>query len=164
MKKWLSTRGSLATCLTVYDDFYAYRTGVYRHVTGNLAGGHCVCCVGYDDAQGCWICKNSWSTGWGDAGFFRIAYGQVGIDATMWAVDGIVTAVWHNNTKITSLWATNEDRNAWAYVDGVGWRRVAYDSDSIFINMLTLLASAKASGRPVNLYEDQGVIKQVYVL
>jgi hypothetical protein len=46
--------------------------------------------VGYDDDHGCWICKNSWGTGWGEGGFFRIAYGQCGIDAQMWAINGIV--------------------------------------------------------------------------
>jgi Papain family cysteine protease/Repeat of unknown function (DUF5648) len=86
MKVWLSTKGALAACFTVYSDFFAYRSGVYRHVTGGLAGGHCVSIVGYDDAAGCWIAKNSWGAGWGDMGFFRIAYGQCGIDATMWGV------------------------------------------------------------------------------
>src|SRR5206468_3305820 len=47
---------------------------------------HCVSVVGYDDVAGCWICKNSWGPGWGDRGFFRIAYGEVGIDASMWGV------------------------------------------------------------------------------
>lgn len=86
MKEWLSSQGALAACFTVYNDFFAYRSGVYRHVTGERAGGHCVCVVGYDDAAQCWICKNSWNTTWGDQGFFRIAYGECGIDATMWGV------------------------------------------------------------------------------
>jgi hypothetical protein len=37
----------------------------------------------------CWIAKNSWGTGWGEAGFFRIGYGQCGIDNVMWSPDGI---------------------------------------------------------------------------
>ncbi len=91
MKAWIAARGPLATCFTVYDDFFSYRSGVYSHLTGAVAGGHCVSVVGYDDRAQCWICKNSWGPGWGDGGFFRIAYGQCGIDADMWAVDGVVT-------------------------------------------------------------------------
>jgi hypothetical protein len=34
MKEWLSSQGALAACFTVYNDFFAYRSGVYRHVTG----------------------------------------------------------------------------------------------------------------------------------
>jgi C1A family cysteine protease len=87
MKQWIATIGPVASCFTVYNDFFAYQAGVYRHVTGAVAGGHCVCVVGYDDAAQCWICKNSWGPGWGDQGFFRIAYGECGIDATMWGVN-----------------------------------------------------------------------------
>ena len=88
MKAWLSTKGPLAACFTVYSDFFAYRSGVYRRTPNSVQrGGHCVCVVGYDDAQGAWICKNSWGTGWGDGGFFCIAYGECGIDASMWGVD-----------------------------------------------------------------------------
>ena len=41
-----------------------------------------ICVVGYDDAQQCWICKNSWDTTWGDDGWFRIGYGECGIDTS----------------------------------------------------------------------------------
>jgi hypothetical protein len=87
MKTWLSTRGPLITCFTVYSDFYAYSNGVYHHTSGGVEGGHCVCCVGYDDSKQAWLCKNSWGTGWGMGGYFWIGYGECGIDATMWAVD-----------------------------------------------------------------------------
>jgi C1A family cysteine protease len=91
MKTWISTKGPLTACFTVYNDFYSYRSGIYRHVTGNVVGGHCVCVVGYSDSDRAWICKNSWGQGWGEAGFFRIAYGDCGIDATMWAAEGVAT-------------------------------------------------------------------------
>ena len=87
MKTWISGHGPLVTCFTVYDDFFAYKSGVYHHVSGGKAGGHCVCCVGYNDAARYWICKNSWAASWGEHGFFRIQYGQVGIDALMWATE-----------------------------------------------------------------------------
>jgi len=87
MKRWLATNGPLITAFNVYLDFYSYTGGVYMHVSGARDGGHCVSCVGYDDARRAWLCKNSWGTGWGEGGFFWIGYGQCGIDATMWAVD-----------------------------------------------------------------------------
>jgi C1A family cysteine protease len=86
MKNWISTKGPLSACFSVYDDFYAYTGGIYSHVSGNLVGGHCVSVVGYNDTGQYWICKNSWGTGFGENGFFRIAYVQCGIDARMWAV------------------------------------------------------------------------------
>ncbi|MGI8660009.1 MAG: C1 family peptidase [Thermoleophilaceae bacterium] len=81
-KQWLATRGPVCAVLHVYDDFFAYATGVYRHVTGAHAGYHCVEVIGYSDTDQCWIAKNSWSPTWGDSGFFRIGYGEGGIDET----------------------------------------------------------------------------------
>jgi C1A family cysteine protease len=75
-KLWLSTNGPVVTGMDVYEDFFSYKSGVYRHVTGNLAGGHCVCIVGYNDPGEYWIVKNSWGTAWGESGFFRIGYDQ----------------------------------------------------------------------------------------
>jgi C1A family cysteine protease len=164
MKQWLSTKGPLAACYTVYQDFFSYRSGIYRHVSGARRGGHCVSCVGYNDAQGYWIMKNSWGSGFGEAGFFRIAYGQCGIDSDMWAVDSIEDTAWHKGKKITGLWAINENRNAWAYVSGIGWKKIANNNDNIFNTMLSQLVAAKAGNRNVNLYLEKGMIKQVYVL
>jgi C1A family cysteine protease len=76
--------------MSVYEDLYGYNQGVYHYISGSLEGGHCVCAVGYDDNQQCWICKNSWGTAWGQAGFFLIGYGECGIDATMYAVEGVL--------------------------------------------------------------------------
>lgn len=82
-KDYLTHHGPMIACMTVYDDFFSYGGGVYRHVTGQRAGGHCILVVGYSQAEGCWICKNSWGSEWGDAGFFKIAYGECGIDSLL---------------------------------------------------------------------------------
>lgn len=86
-KEFLDQHGPMVACMAVYRDFFSYRSGVYRHVAGDLAGYHCVCCVGYSEREGCWICKNSWGD-WGDNGYFKIAYGESGID-TEFAMYGI---------------------------------------------------------------------------
>ncbi|PVX25469.1 MAG: hypothetical protein CW691_04615 [Candidatus Bathyarchaeum sp.] len=93
MKRVLSEHGCLVTRFNVYDDFFVYTGGIYQHTSGNYAGGHSVAVVGYDDVDDCWICKNSWGTGWGEAGggepggWFRIAYNDCGIDETMYRID-----------------------------------------------------------------------------
>lgn len=164
MKSWISINGPVAACFKVYDDFYSYHSGVYHHVTGELLGGHCICVIGYNDAEGCWLCKNSWGTNWGEEGFFKIAYGECGIDYTMWAVEVAVTPGGLLEKKlITGLWCFNEERKAEAFIDGVGWRKVSAKSDSIFLGMLTLLSSAKTSKSPVTLRIENEVITEVYV-
>lgn len=79
-KYWLSRGGPLCAVFHIYFDFFNYHAGIYTHVTGGDAGYHCAEIVGYSDPDGCWICKNSWGDTWGENGYFRIAYGQCGID------------------------------------------------------------------------------------
>lgn len=164
MKEWISTRGALTACFIVYDDFYSYRSGVYRRVSNNQSGGHCMAIVGYDDGQGCWICKNSWGPGWGDGGYVRLGYGECGIETWMvHGVQGIVETGWINDTRVLGFWSNNADRNAFVYLQDVGWRRVAAENDYIHISMLSQLLAAKSAGRPVNVYQADGVVTQVYV-
>lgn len=163
MKTWLSTRGPLDGCFTVYQDFFAYKSGIYKHVTGGIAGGHCISIVGYNDVDKYWICKNSWGSGWGDGGFFKIAYGECGIDATMWAIDEVAETGWIRDCRIIGLWAINQDRNAWVYVNNLGWRRICFDNDNIFLDMLAQLIAAKAASRRVDFRQENAVIKEIYV-
>ena len=70
---------------------------------------------------------------------------------------------WQNNQTVVGLWAIDQDRNAWVCFAGLGWKKIATDNDNIFFDTLIQLTTAKAAGRPVNVYLEQGVIKQVYV-
>jgi C1A family cysteine protease len=76
IKGALVTYGPLVTTMNVYYDFFSYVSGIYSYATGSYAGAHAVLIVGYDDIDRCFIVKNSWGTGWGEGGFFRIAYSQ----------------------------------------------------------------------------------------
>ncbi len=82
LKQELFLYGPLVTLLQVYPDFYYYDRGIYSHVWGACDDplnecGHGVLIIGWDDADGAFIVKNSWDTTWGEAGFFRIAYSEV---------------------------------------------------------------------------------------
>jgi C1A family cysteine protease len=43
-----------------------------------LVGGHAVLAVGYDDARSRFIAMNSWSTEWGELGYFYLPYAYLG--------------------------------------------------------------------------------------
>jgi C1A family cysteine protease len=92
-KDALTNHGPLVAVLDIYDDFFGYGSGIYQHVSGQKVGSHCILVVGYSQSQNCWICKNSWGEGWGEAGFFRIAYGQCAIDSAFtpfYSAQGVV--------------------------------------------------------------------------
>ena len=78
-KDWLSTRGAIQAAMYVPEGLFNYTGGVFKDDGSPVAGQHAVCIVGFDDAKGCWIVKNSWGSGWGEQGWFRVAYGQCGI-------------------------------------------------------------------------------------
>lgn len=163
MKECISTYGAVTACFNVYQDFFSYRTGVYRHVSGSLAGGHCVVLIGYDDAAGCWIARNSWGTGWGDGGYFRIAYGQCGIESFQTcSVHGVNLRAWLPNQSVAGLWSNEADANVWTYASQRGWLKLDGASPVTNHAMLSELAAAKALGRPVGLFEDNGSVKQIY--
>jgi C1A family cysteine protease len=170
MKQWLASRGPLVATFVAYEDFFLYGSGVYEHAAGEAVAGHAVAVVGYSDAEGAWICKNSWGDDWGEGGYFRIAYGEVGIDSEMWAIDGVVApepeeaGTWHRDVTVRGLAAGAGDRSVWAYIDGPGWRRVASASDATHFSMLAVLASAKAARRAVDVREVDEVIVEVYGL
>lgn len=164
IKEYISTYGAVTACCTVYTDFFGYASGVYRHVTGQVEGGQCVALIGYDDAQGCWIAKNSWGPGWGDQGFVRIGYGECDIEA--WqniAVAGVRLRAWTGYAKILGLWRNDTAHNGWAYLENYGWHRLAATDDQVEATMLSQVVAAKTAGRSVNAFADDGNIDTLYV-
>ncbi|CAG9313988.1 unnamed protein product [Blepharisma stoltei] len=75
--------GPIEVSFQVYQDFYAYKSGVYKHTTGKLVSRHSAKIIGWG-AQGetnYWIVANSWGDTWGMNGYFWIAFGDCGIDS-----------------------------------------------------------------------------------
>lgn len=70
--------GPIYFSMVVFDDFKAYRGGVYYPISYNVLGTHAIKCLGwgFDEERHAyyWICANSWTTGWGEGGFFRIGF------------------------------------------------------------------------------------------
>ncbi|MDD2717322.1 MAG: C1 family peptidase [Candidatus Wallbacteria bacterium] len=61
-----------------------YTGGIFNLKSNTI--NHDVLIVGWNDNQGYWIIKNSWGTGLGENGYFRIAYGAACIGAVNYAM------------------------------------------------------------------------------
>jgi len=74
----LATNGPVESAFTVYADFVHYKSGVYSHQTGEPLGGHAIKVIGYGTENGTdyWLVQNSWTTTWGDGGYFKIKRGD----------------------------------------------------------------------------------------
>jgi C1A family cysteine protease len=162
MQNWLATKGPLVACFTVYEDFRYYRSGVYHHLTGAALGGHCVCVVGYSLADQAWIARNSWGPDWGEAGHFRIGFGEAGFDYEMWGVEvdakpAIDDVVKLEKVLITGLWVNVGAPLAQCYVDKVGWRKLPSPE------MVTAAAAARVSKALCTMAIKGDTITELYV-
>ena len=52
MQEEIMKNGSIEGVFVVHDDFYAYKSGVYKHVTGGISGVHCIKIVGWGVEDG----------------------------------------------------------------------------------------------------------------
>ncbi|XP_044736979.1 cathepsin B-like [Chrysoperla carnea] len=73
IKMEIMQNGPVEACLTVYEDFLQYKSGVYQHVQGKVLGGHAVRMLGWGIENGIpyWLIANSWNADWGDNGYFK---------------------------------------------------------------------------------------------
>nr|XP_048336814.1 cathepsin B-like protease 3 isoform X1 [Ziziphus jujuba var. spinosa] len=70
--------GPVEVSFTVYEDFAHYKSGVYKHITGDVMGGHAVKLIGWgttDAGEDYWLLANQWNRSWGDDGYFMIRRG-----------------------------------------------------------------------------------------
>ncbi|XP_039763128.1 uncharacterized peptidase C1-like protein F26E4.3 [Pararge aegeria] len=95
----ITNSGPVHAVMTVYQDFFHYRDGIYRrsrHGDNIMRGLHSVRIIGWGEDFGdkYWIVANSWGCDWGENGYFRIARGhnQVGIES-------FVVASWSEVTE-----------------------------------------------------------------
>lgn len=94
IKTELYNNGPAEGAFTVYEDFFNYKSGVYYHVSGGVAGGHAIKVLGWGTENGLnyWLCANSWGPSWGLSGYFKIKQGDCGINQQIYACEPAVGA------------------------------------------------------------------------
>ncbi|MEJ2502744.1 MAG: hypothetical protein P8177_05410, partial [Gemmatimonadota bacterium] len=85
---------------------------------------------------------------------------EVALEAA--AAEGVTA--WHTGVKVTALWVNAAQRNAFAAIQGLGWKRVTPANDSAFHAITAMLSQAKQLGRTVNVrVESDNLIHEVYL-
>ncbi|XP_055344642.1 uncharacterized protein LOC129592594 [Paramacrobiotus metropolitanus] len=89
----LQTNGPMTVAIDVYDDFFAYQSGVYQHVTGNYSGGHAMKLIGWGTENGTdyWLIANSWGYKWGINGTVKFLRGTNHLGIEDYIVAGLVS-------------------------------------------------------------------------
>lgn len=70
---------------------------------------------------------------------------------------------WVHNKQITITYALTSPQNAWAYVQDIGWRRIATGSPDGVTNVFALACEAQASGKPVHVYIDDSQLYNIWL-
>ncbi len=70
---------------------------------------------------------------------------------------------WGSQT-VGGLWSITEDKNAWVFVNNVGWIRLSNASESGIMSLMALSASAKETGTTFSYrQESDGMVHEIYV-
>lgn len=90
VKQWIVENGSATAAYYHGSTNYNSKTSAYCCLE-NKTINHMITIIGWDDdysaenfskvpsADGAWLCKNSWGTGWGDKGCFWISYADANL-------------------------------------------------------------------------------------
>lgn len=77
--------------------------------------------------------------------------------------DGFGAGVWNNDKRVNALFSTNDTRNSWMSIVGIGWVKLANNIDSANAALNILAATAKLRNSPVNYNLDGGMVTEIYV-
>jgi hypothetical protein len=72
---------------------------------------------------------------------------------------------WQNSKKINAVWSIDQNRNVWAGVIDVGWKKLANNSDTAIVALNLLACHARITDSVVNYRENDsnGMIEEMYV-
>ncbi|MHB8084341.1 MAG: C1 family peptidase [Dehalococcoidia bacterium] len=115
--KVLLDQEPLSCTMAVHQSFFNYSSGVYKNLgpSDPIVGYHAIGNLGYSDALGADLIRNSWNTGWGQGcivngqprpGYCWIAYGELDQERQQLLLDGPVPPPdppYPLNIKTTSL-------------------------------------------------------------
>jgi putative hemolysin len=76
LKEALVKYGPVGVAMGIGSSYGGYWDGDIYRCTNDNGLNHVVLLVGYNDAGSYWIMKNSWGTGYGTGGYYKVGYGE----------------------------------------------------------------------------------------
>lgn len=71
--------------------------------------------------------------------------------------------MWSNGITVQQVYSTHHSQNAWASLQGLGWRKIRTGATDGVTNTFCLLSAAKANNRTVNVYIVDNLIERAYM-
>ena len=68
--------------------------------------------------------------------------------------------MWSNNKTVIRTYTSYHSQNAWANIDGIGWRKIKTGASDGVTNTFMILSGAKANIRKVNVYIVANLIER----
>jgi len=87
IKQTIVDTGPLSVAMGIGSSFGGYFDGDIYRCTNDSGINHGVIIAGYSDAGGYWIVKNSWGSGFGEGGYFKVGYGECAIEQAVTYAD-----------------------------------------------------------------------------
>jgi len=159
LKEALTLYGPIAIRMEVRPDFFDYVGGIYEPTSSSITGYHGVVLLGYNDEEEYWILKNSWGTGWGEEGWFRMSY-PAGVELFMGmnVVEGSGIIPQQATLTIDTIPIKGE-----IFVNGISWgiapQTKEVDAGTYIINFADIADYSTPITIIINLSE--GEIKQI---
>ena len=128
IKQAIYSHGGVYSTVAATNAFMAYTGGIFDNNDPSAPTNHAIVLVGWDDTKKAWRLRNSWGTGWGEAGYMWIGYGclRVGL-GTQYAVPAgtnsqlaapsNLTATTVSVSQINLAWKNNASSVSGFYVE-----------------------------------------------
>lgn len=71
---------------------------------------------------------------------------------------------WQYNKKVLNTFASNDAQNAWANIEGLGWRKIAPKAPDGVTDVFSIFCDALANNRLVSVFVDATTVSIAYLL